>query len=1162
MTFEFTALTGTEILASGDGEFGNGESFTMPASASATISVTDDDAALSGDNCRNEIGNDRSGEYADITVDGATAHDGVKIYIEEYYTLHGSDGRTYYLMEIEVSGASASDQTDFFAFYGDVPPAGVTLTVAGKCNVGGDWVKYQEMSAGMIWEFDADGKLTVEAEDMALMNYQANRIDAASGGEVIKLKEHEGEASLTFGAESGTYDLELAYVDENDGQGRIEVWVGGSLVTTVELDNDNNGNGANGSTISTIKIEGVAVQQGDEVVLKGARDAGEYARIDALTFFKSDGTASAPPVPPLPTPPATPGAQICLDFNTFADGSGAEAGNGGSLVFEGVTFDAIRKQDSDGVYDDAMIYDSDASSATGGDWDLLVGQGNLIIISEDGHSWDPDDNASGGTIRATFDQPATVSQIMMVDVEEAAGTIRLYDDAGNLLSQIDIPYVGDTEAAWVDLGDVAGVATMEVSLKGSGAIGGLKFTPEGGASAPLPNAGPDAADDAGATDEDAPVTINVLSNDSDPDGDALVVTAAGGQAVGTAMTLTSAAGRDVAATMAADGTLTVEPSAAFRAMAANETDTVTLTYDISDGNGGTDAATVTVTITGLNDGPMAENDATTTDEDTAVTLDLLANDSDPNGDALTVTLAGGAQPGTPITLTTEGGRTATVTVTAAGILSFDPAGGFEDMGAADTDSFTVAYQISDGLGGTTEATAHVAVQGVNDGPTALDDAYTVGESGLAVLDILTNDSDPEGDPLEITLISSPVDGAISLNADGTVTFDAGSDFLTLQDGQQATVTFDYQISDGEFTDIATVTVAVIGEGQNPEPPKVCESATGTLSDGTAMTVRLCGDETTDDGSADLSLTVNWGDTASEQYNVVYVIDVSGSTDAATIDGKTILEAQVDALKSLTEDLMASGIDEDNLSITVLPFNGRALPTEPVDGVPLFSQTFTGAGLLDGGIDSALDGLAAGGETNYVSAIFAAGGVIQQQDPTFSENNIIYFLSDGNPFPENSQPPQLLESVSAQVKAFAQIHGIAIGEVVDPSYVEAFDNSGGAMLIRDLDELGNDIDSLALLDDALREAPIGAEAILNATLKLFDADGALTDTLEFTGADFDETALGFTLDVTAAGLDLTKGDVNTAELIVAFDGDGDLVADDEVTVSVDIAGIMPESFEFA
>ena len=92
--FELTALIGAEILAPGNNELGRGDTFEMPASASASIVVTDNDGTLSGDACRNESGDDRTGQAADITIDGQTVAEDVRIYAEEYYTVRDQNGRT------------------------------------------------------------------------------------------------------------------------------------------------------------------------------------------------------------------------------------------------------------------------------------------------------------------------------------------------------------------------------------------------------------------------------------------------------------------------------------------------------------------------------------------------------------------------------------------------------------------------------------------------------------------------------------------------------------------------------------------------------------------------------------------------------------------------------------------------------------------------------------------------------------------------------------------------------------------------------------------------------------------------------------------------------------------------------------------------------------
>ncbi len=149
---------------------------------------------------------------------------------------------------------------------------------------------------------------------------------------------------------------------------------------------------------------------------------------------------------------------------------------------------------------------------------------------------------------------------------------------------------------------------------------------------------------------------------------------------------------------------------------------------------------------------------------------------------------------------------------------------------------------------------------------------------------------------------------------------------------------------------------------------------------------------------------------------------------------------------------------------------------------------------------------------------------------------------------------VLNAFSATLKAQASVHGVGLGELIDPQYLNAIDNTGAAQLITD--------DPTAL-DAALREAPLDPEIILGASLTIYNSSGAVIDSLLFTGEDFVETPLGFELSVAnVAGLHIYAGQNNRAELVVDFDQNGDLVADSSVSLEVDIAGILPHSYDMA
>ena len=128
---------------------------------------------------------------------------------------------------------------------------------------------------------------------------------------------------------------------------------------------------------------------------------------------------------------------------------------------------------------------------------------------------------------------------------------------------------------------------------------------------------PVAEDDAAETPEDTPVTIDVLANDSDPDGDPLTVTEA----------------------TSPDGTVEITPEGLVFTPAENFNGPTTISYTVADPDGNESTATVAVDVTPVNDAPDAVDDADETAFETAVTVDLLANDTDVDGDDLTVTEA-------------------------------------------------------------------------------------------------------------------------------------------------------------------------------------------------------------------------------------------------------------------------------------------------------------------------------------------------------------------------------------------------------------------------------------------------------------------------------------------------------------------------------------------
>ena len=355
------------------------------------------------------------------------------------------------------------------------------------------------------------------------------------------------------------------------------------------------------------------------------------------------------------------------------------------------------------------------------------------------------------------------------------------------------------------------------------------------------NDAPLAADDDYRTDEDTPLTIaapGVLGNDSDPDGDALTVDQADGAGANVGASFRSARGATVL--LRADGALSYDPASAFDALRPGDEARDTITYRVTDGNGGTDTATITITISGTNDAPVAADDDYRTDEDTPLTIaapGVLGNDNDPDGGALTVSEVDGSAANVGATFRAASG--ALVTIAADGAVSYDPNGRFDSLRAGQTVDDTVTYEVSDGDGGTDTATIRFTLTGVNDRPDAVDDAISTDEDAVATVSapgLLRDDSDLDGDALAV----DQVDGAagnvgrafrtargatLSVNADGSLSYDPTGVFDALRPGEQASDSFTYRVSDGNGgTDTATVAITI--DGVNDAPSAAADSYDG------------------------------------------------------------------------------------------------------------------------------------------------------------------------------------------------------------------------------------------------------------------------------------------------------------------------------------------------
>ncbi|MGH9279592.1 MAG: Ig-like domain-containing protein [Acidimicrobiales bacterium] len=306
------------------------------------------------------------------------------------------------------------------------------------------------------------------------------------------------------------------------------------------------------------------------------------------------------------------------------------------------------------------------------------------------------------------------------------------DQAGGILFQyrrlFDDPQVRGASAT-IGIEDAAGTTGLAYSYNAAALLGtqvAVRFGPGGSAG----NIPPDAVDDTARVETGRSVTIPVLVNDHDPGGDVLAVTAASGPPHGTAA-------------VDPGGTVTYTADAGF-------VGTDAFTYDITDGRGGTDRASVSVLVEPAST-TVANDDAVTTPEDTPVFVAVLANDAGPHGAPLHVDGVSPAPHGS-------------VSITPDDRLIYVP---HADYSGADT----FVYSVTDGNGGSDQATVTITVSPVNDEPRARDDTTDVVQGGTATVAVLANDTDVDGDVVGLVSVSTPAHGTATANIhDGTVTY--------------------------------------------------------------------------------------------------------------------------------------------------------------------------------------------------------------------------------------------------------------------------------------------------------------------------------------------------------------------------------------------------------
>ena len=356
------------------------------------------------------------------------------------------------------------------------------------------------------------------------------------------------------------------------------------------------------------------------------------------------------------------------------------------------------------------------------------------------------------------------------------------------------------------------------------------------------NDGPTAIPDTRTVDQNvvaSEAADGVLTNDDEPDtADSKVVTKLNGtdlDIVSSSLTITSTKGATF--TLNVDGSFSYDPTTSVELMALDPGDTADdlFTYTMSDPHGQTSQTTITFTVNGVNDAPIATDDSYVTGQTQTLTVDpvgVLGNDSDADADDLPfVSELNGST-----ALTGNSAEGATVTILADGSFTYDPTTSATlaalVRGVSLSDTFT--YTVEDSHGATSTAIVTVVVTGENKNPVAVDDDF-LGNDGVSEDDtfvdatgVLVNDTD-EDDPASALFVSGlngmgqlsgeSIRGAlITMNSDGTFLYDPrnAAELQALADGDTTTDTFTYTVSDGQGgSSEGTVSVEVSGVNDAP-----------------------------------------------------------------------------------------------------------------------------------------------------------------------------------------------------------------------------------------------------------------------------------------------------------------------------------------------------------
>ncbi|MBK9085613.1 MAG: retention module-containing protein [Sterolibacteriaceae bacterium] len=467
------------------------------------------------------------------------------------------------------------------------------------------------------------------------------------------------------------------------------------------------------------------------------------------------------------------------------------------------------------------------------------------------------------------------------------------------------------------------IVTDDQGAPSPGAVQQITVTPV--------NDAPVANNDSASTPNGQPVTINVLGNDSDPDGDPLAIVGTPTAPNGTV-------------TVNPDGTLTYRPNPGFSG-------TETFTYTVTDPGGATSTATVTVNVAPpVNLPPVAQPDSATTSANTPVSGNVLTNDSDPENNPLTVTGFAVDTDGDGVRESFAPGQTATIA--GVGTLAIGSTGAFTFSPAPDySGPVPVAnYSVTDGSG-SASSTLTLGISAVPLPPQVGNvSSPTVTEGGN--LDFVVTIANPSASPTTVTLALTGGTATLGTDTDPPqVSFDGGVTFAPL-------TTPDVTLPAGATSLIVRVPTAADAINEPTETLTLSASTpantvpvvgTGSILDNSGQPTLSIDDVTVNEGAGTATFTVTLSAASGQTVTVGYNTSNGTATEGAdyTAATGTLSFAPGETSKSITvpilNDATYEGAETFNVNL-VAPVNAGIL-----DDVGLSTIVDDGTGFVPPGV---------------------------------------------------------------------------------------------------------------------------------------------------------------------------------------------------------------------